>query len=57
MKKILELINEIENWNSGDAETFNKMGEVPFDGNFVFKARQVRLTELRNELKKLLKKV
>ena len=57
MKRILELITEIENWNDGDKETFNRFGEVPFDGVFVFNARQVRLTELRNELKKLLKKV
>ena len=57
MKRILEIITEIENWNGGDKETFNQHGEVPFDGSFVFTARQVRLTELRNELKKLLKKV
>ena len=57
MKRILEIITEIENWNDGDKETFNRHGEVPFDGSIVFTARQVRLTELRNELKKLLKKI
>ena len=55
MKRILELVTEIENWNDGDKETFNRHGEVPFDGVFVFSARQVRLTELRKELKRLLK--
>jgi hypothetical protein len=55
MKRILEIIAQIEEWNAGDQETFNRHGEVPFDGNFVFVARQKRLTELRNELKKLKK--
>lgn len=55
MKRILKIITEIENWNDGDKETFDQHGEVPFDGRFVFVARQVHLTELRNELKKLKK--
>ena len=55
MKRILEIIAEIEHWNAGDQDTFNKHGEVPFDGNFVFVARQKRLTELKAELKKLTK--
>ena len=53
MKRIFEIIAEIEQWNSGDQDTFNCHGEVPFDGNFVFVARQKRLTELKKELKKL----
>ena len=57
MKEILDLINEIENWNSGDKETFNRFGEVPFDGVFVFQARQAKLNQLRGMLKKLGKKI
>lgn len=53
-KCILEIIGEIEQWNSGDEEVFVKYGEVSFDGSFVFKARQKRLTALKKELNKLL---
>lgn len=48
--EILQLIEEIENWNVGDHMTFIEHGEVTFDGAFVFKARQKKI----NELKKLL---
>jgi hypothetical protein len=53
MKRILEILAEIEQWNAGDHDTFKRHGEVPFDGGFVFVARQKRITELKKELKKL----
>lgn len=54
--KIIQLINEIENWNAGDRETFDKYGEVPFDGRFVFQARQAKINKLRGLIKKIEKK-
>jgi len=46
----------MEQWNSGDKETFNRHGEVPFDGSFVFAARQKLINELRKEVEKITKK-
>jgi hypothetical protein len=50
MKKILELLDEIEIWNDGDKDTFNRAGELLIDGNFVFVNRKKTI----NKLKKLL---
>jgi len=50
MKKILELLEEIEIWNDGDQDTFKQVGELPIDGNFVFVTRKKTI----NKLKKLL---
>lgn len=55
MEKILALVAEINDWTDGDQEAFNKLGEVPIDGNFVFVARKKKIAELKAALKKLKK--
>lgn len=49
MNEILTLIQEINDWNEGDRETFVQVddGSVPFDGTFVFAARQRKIDKLK----------
>jgi hypothetical protein len=57
IQQINNVIAEIEGWNNGDKETFNAMqdGAVPFDGNFIFVARQKKIDRLKELLEKLQK--
>lgn len=48
-KEVEAIIAEIEHWNEQDKEAFSE-SVVPFDGTFVFAARQRKLQQLRKLL-------
>ena len=48
-EKIKKLIEQIETWNDDDKDALSE-GSVPFDGTFVFAARQKVLDKLKKEL-------
>jgi hypothetical protein len=48
-EEIRKILEEMERWNSQDKEAFDD-GMVPFDGTFVFAARQKKIQQLKELL-------
>ena len=62
IQEINNVIAEIEGWTNGDLDALKQSngngfgaGEVPFDGTFVFAARQKKINNLKELVKKLKK--
>jgi hypothetical protein len=53
LKDARNILTEMEGWNSGDQDCYEQYGEVPFDGMFVFSARNKKIKELVKIIEKL----